>query len=504
MALGLLGIDCWQRQYQLTLAIYELATETAYFCGEFEEIERLANSVLHHSKNLWQTVRIYEIKIEICLARNQIAQAVKIGLEVLDILGFKLTTKPNIPQVLFELLRTRLALAGRSIKQLRHLPEMTDLKARAALQVMDKIATTVALTNPKLYPLIICKIINLTLRYGNDPNSAVGYIGYEIILNIGFGDIKNGYQFGKLALDLVEKFKFKRKILTGFSTCIKHWKHHLKETLQSLKEVVQIGLETGDSKLFAFTAGSYCVHSFFSGKQLDILEKEMASYGETIQHCKQELALESVKIYHQVVLNLLGRSENPCRLIGEVYDSRQRLSLPEESNIITITFVENFYSLILCYLFGEIHQAAALAKLAEKNLKSMASSINSPLFHFYDSLVKIALYPEGSSYDKICWIGRVKKNQKKMKKWADRAPTNFLHKYYLVEAELNRVLGRSLEAIAQYDKAIELAKANEYINEEALANELTAKFYLSREKTKIAGLYMQEARYCYQKWGWLR
>ena len=95
----------------------------------------------------------------------------------------------------------------------------------------------------------------------------------------------------------------------------------------------------------------------------------------------------------------------------------------------------------------------------------------------------------------------MKKNQKKMKKWADRAPTNFLHKYYLLEAELNRVLGRSLEAIAQYDKAIELAKANEYINEEALANELTAKFYLSREKTKIAGLYMQEARYCYQKWG---
>lgn len=36
LAWEMLGIDCWQRQYQLTLAIYELATETAYFCGEFE------------------------------------------------------------------------------------------------------------------------------------------------------------------------------------------------------------------------------------------------------------------------------------------------------------------------------------------------------------------------------------------------------------------------------------------------------------------------------------
>jgi len=99
-----------------------LATETADFCGEFEEIERLANSVLHHRKNLCKTVRIYEIKIEVFLARNQIAQAVKIGLEVLDILGFKFPRKPHIPLVLFELLRTRLALAGRSIKQLRNLP----------------------------------------------------------------------------------------------------------------------------------------------------------------------------------------------------------------------------------------------------------------------------------------------------------------------------------------------------------------------------------------------
>ena len=501
LALSLLGIDCWQRHYKLTLEIYELATETAYFCGEFEEMERLANGVLHHSKNMLQKVRIYEIKIEICIARNQIAQAVKIGLKVLDILGFKFPAKPNIPQVLLELLRTRLALAGRSIKQLRNLPEMTDVKAISAMQVMDKIATPVALTNPKLYPLIICKIIDLTLRYGNEPNSAVGYIGYGIILIIVFGDIKKGYQFGKLALDLVEKFKFKRKILTGFYTCIKHWKHPLKDTLQSLREVAQIGLETKDSKLFAFTAGSYCVHSFFSGKQLDVLEKEMDFYSDNIQQCKQELALQSVKIYHQVVLNLLGRNENPCRLIGEVYDYRQKLSFPEERNIITITFVEKFYSLILCYLFGEIHQAAAGAKLAEKNLKSLASSINLPLFYFYDSLVKLALYPEGSSYHKKSWLSRVKANQKKMKKWADIAPTNFLHKYYLVEAELNRVLGRDQEAIAQYDKAIELAKANEYINEEAIANELTAKFYLSKDKSKIASLYMQEARYCYQKWG---
>ncbi|MEB3826256.1 GAF domain-containing protein, partial [Phormidium sp. CCY1219] len=88
-----------------------------------------------------------------------------------------------------------------------------------------------------------------------------------------------------------------------------------------------------------------------------------------------------------------------------------------------------------------------------------------------------------------------------MKKWAHHAPMNFLHKYYLVEAERNRVVGKEIKAMNQYDRAIELAKENQYLNDEALANELAAKFYLAKGKIKIAQTYMQEARYCYLKWG---
>ena len=52
-----------------------------------------------------------------------------------------------------------------------------------------------------------------------------------------------------------------------------------------------------------------------------------------------------------------------------------------------------------------------------------------------------------------------------------------------------------------YDKAIALAKENEYINEEALAHELAAKFYLSWGKEKIARTYMTDAYYAYMRWG---
>jgi len=78
---------------------------------------------------------------------------------------------------------------------------------------------------------------------------------------------------------------------------------------------------------------------------------------------------------------------------------------------------------------------------------------------------------------------------------------NHLHKFYLVEAERHRVQGSEAMAMDYYKKAIALAKEHEYINEEALAHELAAKFYLALDQDKIAQVYMQDARYCYLYWG---
>ncbi|MBP0031523.1 GAF domain-containing protein, partial [Roseofilum sp. Guam] len=84
---------------------------------------------------------------------------------------------------------------------------------------------------------------------------------------------------------------------------------------------------------------------------------------------------------------------------------------------------------------------------------------------------------------------------------AQSCPENFLHKYWLVEAEKARLSRQLTEAIELYDRAIAGAKENEYIQEEALANELAAKFYLDWGKEKIAGAYITDAYYCYARWG---
>ncbi|MCG3119984.1 MAG: Anaerobic nitric oxide reductase transcription regulator NorR [bacterium] len=64
-----------------------------------------------------------------------------------------------------------------------------------------------------------------------------------------------------------------------------------------------------------------------------------------------------------------------------------------------------------------------------------------------------------------------------------------------------KITGHSDEAMTCYEQAIQSARENGIIQHEALANELYAKFWLQRNNTKLAGIYMAEAHARYRQWG---
>ena len=70
-----------------------------------------------------------------------------------------------------------------------------------------------------------------------------------------------------------------------------------------------------------------------------------------------------------------------------------------------------------------------------------------------------------------------------------------------MSAEIARIEGRELDAEHLYEQAIRSAHANGFVHNEALANELAARFYAARGFEKIAHAYLQDARYGYLRWG---
>ncbi|HEY9609719.1 response regulator, partial [Allocoleopsis sp.] len=502
--LKLLSADSWHSSYDLTLALYQETVEAAYLNGDFEQMQLRAEVVLQLAKTLIDKVKVYEVKIQTCIAQSKQLEAVKIGLQALELMGIEFPEKPSMSDVQLALSETASHLTGKQPSDLINLPEMTDRYKRASMKLLMGVTAAAYQAAPTLFILILLQQINISVKYGNSPVSACSYAGYAVVLCSVVGDIEAGYQFGQLSFNVLSRFDakgFKAKIFFSFNAFVRHWKEHIRTTLKSLLEGSSTGVETGDLVYAAFCASRYCHHSYFLGKELISLEHEMTNYCYFMEQVEQKVSLNYIKIYRQTVLNLLGQSEAPCLLIGEAYNEetmvQQHLLANERFGIGSIYINK----LILCYLFEAYPQAVENATLANQYLDGLMGMLHVPLFHFYDSLAQLAVYADAAAPEQKGIFDKVRANQEKMQKWAHHAPMNHLHKFYLVEAERYRVLGQYMEAMDYYDKAIAGAKENEYINEEALAYELAAKFYLGWDKQIIARTYMSEAHYAYTRWG---
>jgi signal transduction histidine kinase/DNA-binding NarL/FixJ family response regulator len=500
----LLAKNSWESQYQLILALHEEAAEAAFLSGDFNQMQRFVDVVQNCAKTLLDKVKVYEVQIQAYASQNKLLEAVNTVREILRLLGVEFPQKVTTLDISQTLEETASIWSGKEPSSLINLPVMTDPNKLAALRLLSRIFACVYIAAPELIPLVACKQVNLSIQYGNAPVSTLAYANYGLILCGVVGDIERGYQFGQLALNLVSKLnakEFEAKTLFMVNTFIRHWQEPLRNTLEPLRLTYSSGLETGDLEYAGYGIGLYDYHAYLVGKQLFKLEREMATYADAIQKIKNETGLQYHKIHWQAVLNMIGKSDNPCLIQGEVYDEQKTLPLHLRTNDQVALQYVYFHKILFCYWFENYSEALENITQAANYLGATTGMITFVLFHFYGSLVRLALYADAQESEQQEILECVQNNQEKMQKWAHHAPMNYLHKFYLVEAERHRVLNQNIEAMENYDKAIALAKENQYINEEALAHNLAAKFYLSWGKQTIAQTYMTNAYYAYRHWG---
>jgi signal transduction histidine kinase/GAF domain-containing protein len=88
-----------------------------------------------------------------------------------------------------------------------------------------------------------------------------------------------------------------------------------------------------------------------------------------------------------------------------------------------------------------------------------------------------------------------------MTAWVKNCPENFANRAALLGAEIARLEGRELDAQRHYEEAIRSARAQGFVQNEGVANELAARFYRARGFEKISDTYLRDARDCYLRWG---
>lgn len=503
------GLKCmdqsaWESNYDLTFDLYAQGAETAYLNAKFDLMDQYAETALKHVKTMLDEVKITKTKILAYIVQSNAQAAIDTVIKTLSQLGVYLQPYPKPYHILFEVYKFKFLLIGKKIPDLLNLPEMTNENAKAAINLMTMILAACFFSRPLLAPILAIAIAKLSVRYGNTQLSAHGYVWLGFLLAGILGNIEEADQFGQLALKLIEKMheeRTKAAIIISYYTFIAYWKNPIHQLVPILINSFQTGVDSGELEYAGHTIAAGTYYSLFSGMLLQENLAEIRKYTTFFKNIGHEAFVTRLALLEQTTLNFIEPYEHPTQLLGPVYNEVEMEKVNLEANSRFLLATTSLFKLMLSCHFFDQKSAISAAESCENYVDGLGESYGKGTFYYYQTLVLISAYPSsyGPTQRKIART--IKANLKKLKKWAHDAPFNFLQRLKIVEAEWAKTHNRIEQAANLYDHAITLAKENEFLSDEALANELAAKFYLDQGKEKIAKVYLRDARYCYRLWG---
>ena len=150
---------------------------------------------------------------------------------------------------------------------------------------------------------------------------------------------------------------------------------------------------------------------------------------------------------------------------------------------------------------GEYDAALAALFKAQPLYWATTSMFESAEFHFYGALSRSVHCDSAPSEDRRQILDDLMVHSQQLRVWAENCPENFENRAALVNAEIARLQGRPLDALDLYEQAIQSARRDGFVHNEALACELAARFHKARGYEIISNAYMRKALSCYARWG---
>lgn len=498
----LLPETSWQDQYELTYNLYIERAECEYLNIRYDKAEKFFKILLDNVKSDLEKSKVYKIKIILYINQDKAKEAVDIGIEALKLLGMNIPNNPKYIQIIQELLKTKFFLGGRKIEDLLLLPNMSDTYKAAIMDILMSLTPVAYIIDQKLFLLVVLKIVNLSLRYGNSYASVFGYGVYGLLLGSALGNYRDGYRFGKLSLSLNDKINnidVKAKCYYNFGWFISHWRAHARENITYLRNGFVEGLESGDFVFAAYCSTSIIVTMYSKGDNLNDIDKAIEKYFDFTKQIKYEYISYIFIIIRQAALRLrsndsidFNKSDSEEKILEEKIES---------CNIDAVKALFHVTNLQLAYLEGNYQEALEAANKSQKYIAGAMGLLYSTDYYFYYSLTITSVYDSLAHDEKNKYMVILKKNQKKMKKWSSNCSENFLHKYLLVEGEIARIKSNDQRAITLYNQAIKSAFDNGYMQNVAIGSELTAKLYFNKGFDLIGEAYIEKAMHVYKKWG---
>ncbi len=504
-ALALLPENHWQNHYDLTREIYDQAIQCDFLSRDTEQLEAHIDTVLSSAVSVSHRCVAHEYRIMNLIAQNQHLLAAEKILEIFTSLGVSIPTEPEPSHIGREIKGTQTLIERYGMDNIINLPPMDDPETRLILRLYYTGATAFMFSKyQNILPLLTSRMTALILGNGLCPETPYVLCLYGTV-RIVAGDISGAYKIGNIARELIENRlcddAMRVRSITPFYLYIAGNRQHYREVSQSLIDLHPFALNAGDYVYGGYIIAHYMAFLARSGTPLSVWHEKLIFIRPHLSLQKERIMLALFASDIHLNAELTGQVL-PSEII-ELDFEKISSGLPPDA-LRLCRMCEYLMRVKSAFIFERNDRLSSDVAIFEENwsrIRARLTYITSD-YYLYFTLAYLHLYTvTEDEKEKASFLTKAAAGLKVMKNWAIIGSTNFSHKYHLLQAEMHRIQGDFCQAGEHYDRAIEKAIENAYINEAAIANELAARFYMHNGRDRIASLYFSEARACYQQWG---
>jgi PAS domain S-box-containing protein len=346
---------------------------------------------------------------------------------------------------------------------------------------------------------------NLSLEHGNTDASSSAYAILGAVLGGLFGDYKAGFRFGQLGFNLMAKLgldRFKARVYLFFGHHILPWTKPIRTGRSLIQLALDAAQETGDLTYGAFARTHLVTHLLASGDPLDEVQRKAEAGLDVTRQARFGIVVDRITGQLQLIQTLRGLTPIFGRFDDAGFDEeRFERHLEADPRLALAACWYWIRKLQARVLAGDHDAAIAAAAQADCLLWTSPFYFERAEYHFYAALARAALCDAAPGAERTRHVEALVAHHRQLKIWAANCPENFENRAALVGAEIARIHDRDVDAMRLYEQATRSARANGFIHNEALANELASRFYAACGFERIARMYLQDARYGYLRWG---
>ena len=502
---ALLTEETWDSNYDLIFSIEYLMSECELLTADMAGAENRLSMLAQYAKSGHDIAVVTRLRLTLYTTLDRSNRGVELCLEYLRRLGTDWSPTPTRDEVMREYGRIRSLVGNRQIEELVDLPLMTDPEILDVLDVLTEAVTPSMYCDENLFSLVICHMVNLSLEHGNCDGSCFAYVWFAVIAGPCFGTYKDGFRFGRLGYELVEKrglIRYQARTYMSFGNMVIPWARHALEGRELAHRAFDAAYRIGDLTFAAYSCTKLITNFLTVGDPLPEIQPEAEKGLAFAQRVRFGLVVDLLLPQVGIIRTLRGLTPK----FGS-FDDEQFEELQFERHLAsnpTFGLPEFWYCSrkLQARFFAADYATAVNASLrAQQLLYTSPSQLETADFRFYGALSHAAYWNSASPDQRQQHFEAVTAHHRQLEIWAEHCPENFENRAALVGAEIARIEGRILDAEQLYEKAIRSAQENGFVHNEALANEVAAGFYLGRGYEKIAYAYLQDARYGYLRWG---